>query len=189
MSRAYRIKVSESLNKVIRAEDHVKTELELLNILPSDQMGELLAGALEKDGFEREGDVLKKVDGDVTVTVDVKTGEVTVQASDCEELELKGQGEGRYYDDVRGSKKQAEKQARDELKRTLEDDANAKEEVLQQKMTDQLERKLSDIRQQLDKAVNKVTAEALKQKAAQIGQIKEMTEDPEAGSLTIVVEV
>ena len=46
MSRAYRIKVSESLNKVIRAEDHVKTELELLNILPSDQMGELLALSL-----------------------------------------------------------------------------------------------------------------------------------------------
>ena len=36
---------------------------------------------------------------------------------------------------------------------------------------------------------NKVTADALKVKAAQLGQIKEMTEDPQAGSLTIVVEV
>jgi hypothetical protein len=37
--------------------------------------------------------------------------------------------------------------------------------------------------------VNRVTAEALKRKAASLGQIKEMTEDPQAGSLTIVVEV
>ena len=33
------------------------------------------------------------------------------------------------------------------------------------------------------------TAEALKQKAAQLGQIKEMTEDPQSGSMTIVLEV
>ena len=45
------------------------------------------------------------------------------------------------------------------------------------------------LRAELDKAVNRATAEALKQKAAKIGQIKEMTEDPESGSLTIVVEV
>jgi hypothetical protein len=41
----------------------------------------------------------------------------------------------------------------------------------------------------LDQVVNRVTAEALKRKAAQMGRIKEMTEDPQAGSLTIVVEV
>ena len=34
-----------------------------------------------------------------------------------------------------------------------------------------------------------MTAEALKIKAAQMGQIKEITEDPQSGSLTIVVEV
>ena len=37
--------------------------------------------------------------------------------------------------------------------------------------------------------MNRVTAEALKIKAAPMGQIKEITEDEEAGSLTIVVEV
>ena len=45
------------------------------------------------------------------------------------------------------------------------------------------------LQKELDQAVNRVTAEALKRKAAQMGQIKEMTEDPQAGSLTIVVEV
>ena len=45
------------------------------------------------------------------------------------------------------------------------------------------------MRKELNEAVNAVTREALKRKAAQLGQIKEMTEDPEAGSLTIKVEV
>jgi hypothetical protein len=48
---------------------------------------------------------------------------------------------------------------------------------------------LAGLRQELDEAVNRATGEALKQKAGQLGQIKEMTEDPQTGSLTIVVEV
>ncbi len=56
-------------------------------------------------------------------------------------------------------------------------------------MTDKLEARLGDVRKEMDEVVNRVTAEALKRKAASMGQIKEMTEDPQAGSLTIVVEV
>ena len=56
-------------------------------------------------------------------------------------------------------------------------------------MTDRLEKQLGDLRQELDQAVNRVTAESLKEKARRMGQIKEMTEDPQTGSLTIVVEV
>ena len=63
------------------------------------------------------------------------------------------------------------------------------ESVLQKQITDQLEAQLSDLKSELDQAVNRATAEALKQKAAQIGQIKQVTDDIEAGSLTIVVEV
>jgi hypothetical protein len=41
----------------------------------------------------------------------------------------------------------------------------------------------------LDQAVIRVTAVAPKRKAAQMEQIKEITEDPQSGSLTIIVEV
>ena len=61
--------------------------------------------------------------------------------------------------------------------------------MLQDKITEELEAELANLRGELDNAVNRATAQALKQKAAQIGQIKDMTEDPESGSLTIVVEV
>ena len=56
-------------------------------------------------------------------------------------------------------------------------------------MSSELEAALGDISAELDQVVNRVTAEALKQKAGQLGQIKEITEDAENGSLTIKVEV
>ena len=115
MSRAYRISVKESVHRVIKAEDSVCTQLEVLEVLPPEQMAGLLADELEKRGFKK--------------------------------AELQGQ------------------------------------------VTDRLEGKLSDLRQELDQVVNRVTAEALKRKAESLGRIKELTEDQQTGSMTIVVEV
>jgi len=78
---------------------------------------------------------------------------------------------------------------RQELQRDLEKKVGDKTSGLQSKVTDRLEGQLGDLRQDLDKVVNRVTAEALKRKAASLGQIKEITEDPQSGSMTIVVEV
>ena len=78
---------------------------------------------------------------------------------------------------------------RKELQTSMEEEAQEKGEKLKRQVTDRLERKLADLRQELDQAVNRATAAALRQKAAQLGQIREMTEDPATGSLTIVVEV
>lgn len=52
-----------------------------------------------------------------------------------------------------------------------------------------LEGKLRDLRAELDSIANRVTAEALKVRASQLGEIREITEDPETGSLTIKVRV
>ena len=43
MSRSYRISVRECVNRVIRAEDRVSTNLEMLEVLPPEQMAGLLA--------------------------------------------------------------------------------------------------------------------------------------------------
>jgi len=189
MSRAYRIKVSESLSKVIRADDHVSTQLEMLEILPCDQMSDLLAEELVKQGFEREGDKVVRREGDVTIEVDLASGTVSVRAESSDEVNVKGEKSGHGYDDVGPSQSRQKNKLKEELKKELEGKVDQKAEQLQQKITDQLEKQLKNLRAELDKAVNRATAEALKQKAAKIGQIKEMTEDPESGSLTIVVEV
>ena len=99
MSRAYRIRVSESVHRVLRAGDRVSTRLEILEVLTPEQMSALLAQELEGRGYQRDGNRLaRKTDG-VTVTVDVSTGTVTVAAQACAEVELEAIREGRAYDE------------------------------------------------------------------------------------------
>lgn len=190
MSRAYRISVRECQNRTICAEDHVTTELEILEVLPPEAMAGLLADELAKRGFERQGDkMVRKQDSGVIIEVDPRTGEVTARTEASEEATIESEREGRAYDDVGPHASQVRESLKKEAKREIDKKADEKKAALQTKVTDKLERELGNLRQELDQVVNRVTAEALKQKAAQMGQIKEMTEDPEAGSLTIVVEV
>jgi hypothetical protein len=189
MSRAYRIRVRESLKRVIRAHDRVSTQLELLEILPADQMAKLLAGELKRRGFEEDGEVLVRKQNGVIVTVDPATGTVTVEAEAAEDVALEIQREAASWDEDGAHARQVREGLREQARTELEKAAGDKTAELQSKVTERLEGQLADLRQELDAAINRVTAEALKQKAAQLGQIKEMSEDPENGSLTIVVEV
>jgi hypothetical protein len=189
MSRSYRVSVRECVNKVIKAEDRISTELEILEILPPEQMAGLLADELEKGGYRREGNLLVKEEDGVVVSVDTEKGTVTVSAEASESTKVEGERHGRAYDDVGPHASQVRENLRQEVQRDLEKKVEEKTGALQSKVTDRLEAQLGDLRQELDKVVNKVTAEALKRKAASLGQIKEMTEDPQSGSLTIVVEV
>jgi hypothetical protein len=188
MSRAYQIKVSETLKRVLRAQDGVSTQLEMLVILPPQEMAQLLAAELERRGYERKDKVLQKeLEGGIVVTIDPETGKVSVRAEACADVELEQQREGRAWQET--DRKKAESALREEVQKDLRKKSDEEEAKLQKKLTDRLEAILGDLRQELDQAVNRVTAEALKTRAAQIGQIKEMTEDPQSGSLTIVVEV
>jgi hypothetical protein len=189
MSRSYRISVRESINKVIEAEDRVSTDLEILEVLPPEQMAGLLADELAKRGYERDGDTMVRKENGVTISVDVQTGTVTVSAEDCETAQVEGERAGRAYDDVGPHAKTVRESLKKDLQKELEKKVQDKQSALQNKVTDQLEGTLGDLRQELDEVINRVTAEALKRKAASLGQIKQMTEDPQAGSLTIVVEV
>ena len=188
MSRSYRIRVRQTLRRVIRASDHVSSQLELLEILPPEQMAELLARELTSRGFNREGDqVVRKAKG-VTVTVELADGTVTVAAESQQQVELSSEKDGRVYDSPRHAQ-QVKQQLREQLQASLEKDAAVQQGELQKQVTDKLEGALADVRQELDQAVNRATAAALKLKASQMGQIKSLSEDPASGSLTIVVEV
>jgi hypothetical protein len=189
MSRSYHIKVRKSLERTLRAEDSVSTTLEILNILPADQMAGLLAAELEAEGYKRDGDMLVRKLDDVNIAVNPATGEVTIRTEACADVRLEAEATGRAFDDIGPG----EKVVRDQLQRDLQSDlakkAQREQADLQVKVTDQLEGKLIDLSRELDGAVNRATAEALKIKAAQIGRIKEISEDKQAGSLTIVLEV
>jgi hypothetical protein len=192
MSRAYRISVRESVRHTVRAEDHVATTLEILEILPREEMAELLRQELAGRGFHEacEGKSLVRSGDGLTIEVDPATGTVTARAELAEEIELQGERQGVADTDWGNpGRKRTEAALRESLRAELEANADRSAGQVQRKATDMLEAALADIRGELDQVVNRVTAEALKRKAAQLGQIKEMTEDPQAGSLTIVLEV
>jgi hypothetical protein len=189
MSRSYRISVRESSSRVIKAEDCVSTQLEILEILPPEQMAALLTAELAQHGFEPEGEQMVREEDGVKIAVDTCSGTVSVTAEASEATNVEGEMQGRAYDDVGPHAGQVRESLRHELQKNLEKKIEDKTTALQGKVTDKLEGKLGDLQGELDKVVNKVTADALKIKAAQMGQIKQMTEDNETGSLTIVVEV
>jgi hypothetical protein len=175
---------------VIRAEDHVSTQLQILEVLPPEQMAGLLAEELQRRGFQLEGNVLvRRSDDGVTVTVDPAKGTLSVAAEDSQEQKIEVRREGRAYDDVGPHGREVREHLKKEATQEIEQRVKEQTSVLQNQVTDRLEGVLGDLRVELDQAINRVTAEALKIKAGQLGQIKEITEDAQSGSMTIVVEV
>ena len=123
------------------------------------------------------------------MTVDPKTGEVGVKAVKTEHVELETVAEGVGFDDVGPKENAIKKNLTESAKADLARRARKQQERLQSEATEALEGEMADVRKELNDAVNAITREALKRKAAQLGRIKEMSEDAESGSLTIKVEV
>ncbi len=190
MSRAYKVCVAESLRTVMRGEDEICGTIEILEILPRDEMAGVVAAELEARGFVRRADgTVASSCGGVEVVVDPRTGKVTVRVESVQEVELQAQASGHVTDEA-WEKRLAD--AREGLKekavKALADDAAAQQSELRRRATAALEKALEGLRPELDQAVNRATATALKRRAAQLGAVKEMTEEPD-GSLTIKVEL
>ena len=196
MSRAYRIGVSESTRKHVRVDDGIATQLELLPVLGADAMAELLARELGGLGFVRDGDAMKKTvevagEGDsgpaaVAVEIDLRTGTVTarlgLEAEVAAEVNLTRTTDRARADEERAALR-VEAQAALDAK--IEDGRRA----LTGEVTARLERALRDLRGELDRATNRVAAEALKTRARQLGEVQEISENPETGELVIRVRV
>lgn len=191
MSRAYRISVSESLRRVIKGSDHVTSQLEILAVVPPEELSQILADELAQRGFEKQADSKwRREEEGTAVIVDAATAEVEVRAEISQSLVLETERTGHYYDENNvAQRSHIREKLRDEAREGLEHQAEQRAAELERQATDALERKLRDLQPELDQIVNRVTAEGLKRKASRLGQIKELTEDPASGSLTIVVEV
>jgi hypothetical protein len=188
MSRRYRVKVRETLRRVVKAQDEVSSQLEILEILPAAEMAELLGQELERRGFQRKGGKAVRKKDKVEVSVDLTSGKVTVRSSAEKEVQLSAEKEG-FANDESGQAGAVKGRMREQLRQSMEKDAEKQTAALQGSVSETLERHFGDLAAELDQAVNRATAEALKRKAAQLGRIKQLADDPESGSLTIVVEV
>lgn len=188
MSRAFRIQVEQRLNRVNKASDHVSTQLEILEILPCDETAEVLAQELKARGFEQKGDKMVRREKGVVIEVDPKTAEVVVRAEGEEEVDLEA-ARSVVADANRALQADTRKKVQEDLQKSLEAQADGMKKKLQQEVSERLEGRLADLQNELNQVVNKVTAESLKRRAAQIGNVKEVSEDEKSGSLKIVVEV
>jgi hypothetical protein len=190
MSRAYRITVKESDTRHLKAGDEICTQLEILEILPPEDMATLLKEELKKRGFEEQedGTMLRK-DGDVTVKVDPCSGEVSVKAETAETVSQEAKRDATGFNDVGPTEKSLRDRVKDQLKSDLDKKFDQEQSRLQNKATEELEKHLQEIQPEISEVVNQVTRDALKQKAQQMGTVKEISEDAESGSLTIKVEV
>lgn len=188
MSRAYRVSVSESLNRIVQAEDGVCSKLELLPLLSREETAGLLAAELASRGFTQEGDVAVRIEADgVRVAVDVTTGEVSVTLSGEEAVELSATAE--VISHTPNASEATRKLAQEKARAKLEDQTQDATESLREDITRRLEGRLRDLKSELDSIANKVTGEALKVRASQLGTVEEIHEDAATGSLTIKVRV
>lgn len=190
MSRAYRITVKESDTRHLKAGDEIATQLEILEILPPEDMATLLREELKKRGFDEQTDgTLLRKDGDITVRVDPCTGEVSVRAETEETISQEARRDATGFNDVGPSERSLRERVKDQLKQDLDRKFDQEQSRLQNKATEELEKHLQKLQPEISEVVNQVTRDALKQKAQQLGTVKEISEDAESGSLTIKVEV
>jgi hypothetical protein len=171
-SRPYKVTTKQAIGKALVAEDHVKVRLDIPPILPKEQTGAILADVLKRRGFGEGGDgSLIRERGGVKVVIDPEEGTMTVSSE--AETTLPPSNPSPCSCRARAS---------------LTAEAAAHSD-LQRQVTRRLEGAVARLGCEVEGVIHQVTKEALKQKAAQLGTIKEITEDPKNGNMTIVVEV
>jgi hypothetical protein len=187
MSRAYRIRVSESLERHVHIKDGVATQLDLLPVLSKPRMGQLLLDELKARGYtEKDGKAVRTDPDGVEISIDPATGEVAITLKAETDIKLNADRTSTVAEERSAG---AEEELRGRVKKELERTAEREEKALEAEVAAKLERRLHDLQQELDQISSRVTGTALKERAASLGEIEEITEDPESGQVTIKVRV
>lgn len=190
MSRAYKIEVKESEQRVIRASDEICTTLELLDILPPEATADLLKKELKSRNFkEAENGTMVREDKNQIVTVDPCSGEVVVKTIVESDKKVEVKREGVAVDDIRDSREKVTKKLKERAQEEIQKEFDSEQKKSQSKATEHLEKAIADLQPEINDIVNKITRESLKAKAAQMGRIQEITENAESGEMTIKIEV
>ncbi len=179
MSRAYWVKLSSSVVETINASDRATHRIQLDAVVPEGEMDQILEGALEESGWEKDGDkrFRKTVDG-VELVWDLDKGVVEATAEASQEVAREVQVEGRAYSQD-AAQQQAERQLQQREQQTR-DAIGSEQEQLQKKLT----KKLGDNEQERVREINgvlqKAYTEGLKRKARRMGNVTSIQEGTSA---------
>jgi len=186
VSRAYRIRVADTLRQHAEIKDGIRTRLELLPVLPAERMAAILKSQLEARGFTCDGAVATRELGEgVSIRVDIESSHIEIVMA--EELALQVSGELSQVVEEEEAE-QREKQLQQALAAQLCSKVDEAQDEARQALTQKLKRRLGDIQQELDQLVNATIATALKEKAAQLGEVEEVVES-EDGSISIRINL
>lgn len=188
MSRAYRIELSDSLRQRAVVSDGIDTRLDILPILSKEEMGKLVAEELKlRDFKERTDGKWQHLEPDgVMVVIDTEENTIEVRLQKETEIEVTKKISKVVEEEY---EKQEKQRLQEKLQESLKEEAKEKQSHLQKEVTELLSKKLNDLQKEFDNISNKVVANALKKRAAQIGEIENIEEDSNSGSLTIRVRV
>lgn len=191
MSLEYQVCLKESISQVVKSADAVNYPIELTEVLPADEMQDLLREALKRRGFEElEGSpqqliALGAADEQIVFDLEAMEVRVTLEAEQEieENVEVYGQGatEKQAAQDARGQIQHS----RDAAEARLEKQA----EIAQQKLTRALERSEEERLRMLNEVVQEVYAESLKRKAGQLGQVIDIQEGTNDGRYELTIKV
>jgi hypothetical protein len=189
MSRAIRIRVSETVSRVVHVNDGLSAPVELLPVLPAERMQQALKAALDQCGWKVEGDKASLDLGDgVTAEVDVVDGKVTLRAeheeSVTEHVEHEAWGDTDY-----GPEGKQQAKAREAARAEGEARIAKREEERRAAVTALLESKLPALKELKNKFENRANLEALKEKARSMGQVEAVHEAEDGNSMSIRIKV
>lgn len=185
MSYPYRVVVSRSVQESVKGKDSSTNAISLTPILEEGRMRDLLTQALEKRGFEKQGDGTWKRTKDGIVEV-FDPGSMTITATSETEGEIKKEktveahGDAMNRNTVERDRAHAEAEVGARLEKDLaitDEERRRKHDELTAAARKRLEESEKARVQDLNEATLDVYAEALKEKARTMGEVKEIKEN------------
>ncbi|MFT4978104.1 MAG: hypothetical protein ACI8S6_004012 [Myxococcota bacterium] len=190
MSQTYRCKLKASVQQTVTLGDSIRHSLALTEILPAEEMKDLLRGVLREHGFDKEdeGDRWIISQGRETTTVDLDQMEVVTTREEEKTLRTDASAHGAGW-----STSEAQQSARDNLvaskevaRQRLKDEGVA----LQRSVTEAVSTADSEGTELIHTLLQEVYAESLKRKARQLGDVVEITEGTTAsGEYELIIKV
>tara|TARA_Y100000589_G_scaffold77713_1_gene71468 strand:- start:1278 stop:1859 length:582 start_codon:yes stop_codon:yes gene_type:complete len=193
MSQTYKVRVKQTLRDTVSVGREWRQKIDLLQLLPADRMGGLLALELEKDGWQRaqDGKVSKEHD-QFDLEFDPVTRQLKIVYEQEKEVEMDVDREVNVYDyadDESRANREGHRKVIQEADGELQEEVQLLEKEMLTELESTQDQMLEEIDKMIQEKVEKAQIEALKEKAKSLGDIQSVSENTEAGEITIRVKV
>ncbi len=190
MSQSYRVKVKESVTETIQNELKSKRKINMLPLMPAEQMGQMLGNKLLQKGWAQDEDCVTTVLDGFELKFNPKTQTLDIVLIQVEEVVREVDGLIDVYDgnyDEARANSIASDVAKSNLRGEIRSYQQKKQRALQDQWKEQMPEVHKKVEELLEDALLSTHQEALRQKASGLGEVVSEVEDN--GDLVIRVKV